>query len=138
MCHIRHSLNDLSGNSYTGRRGQRYDSRKPRWYNGQHTGLESKRSGFYFRFRHNISHFHHTHDTGFHDQDLVQVVWFFNLPCLCMCVYTYILCMITACIYVIVSIKRLTIPGGASAVVCTDLSGKKLCIYTYRQVWVAQ
>ena len=35
--------------------------------------------------------------------------------------------MVTACISVIVSIKRLTIPGGTGiVVVCSDLSGKEL------------
>ena len=32
---------------------------------------------------------------------------------------------ITACLYIIVSIKRLTSPGGMSVVDCTDLSGKE-------------
>ena len=45
-------------------------------------------------------------------------VWLLNLPC----VYV---CEVTACMYVIVSVKRLTIPEGTSVVVCTDVSGKK-------------
>ena len=34
---------------------------------------------------------------------------------------TLCICKAIACIYVIVSIKRIKIPGGASVVVCTDL-----------------
>ena len=47
-------------------------------------------------------------------------VWLLNLP----------LCEVTAFMHVIRSIERLTIPGGTSVVVYTDLLGKKL----HRQV----
>ena len=41
-----------------------------------------------------------------HDQDPTKLcaVWLLNLPCVCMC-------KVIACMYVILSIKRLTIPG---------------------------
>ena len=52
-------------------------------------------------------------------------LWLINLPCVC-------ICKDTACMYVIVSIKRLTIPGGMSVVICTDLWGKEL----HRQIGV--
>ena len=58
------------------------------------------------------------HDTGCHDHDPVQA-----LHCVVvdrtLCIYV---CMVTACMSLFESIKRLTIPGGTSAVVvCTDL-----------------
>ena len=43
-------------------------------------------------------------------------VWLLNLPCVC-------ICKGIACMYVIVSIKRLTVPGGMNVIVCTDLWG---------------
>ena len=48
---------------------------------------------------------------------------------MCMYIYIYIyicVCEAIACVYVIVSIERLTILGGASVVLCTDLGGKEL------------
>ena len=41
-------------------------------------------------------------------------VWSLNLRCVC-------IWKAIACMYVIISIKRVTIPGGTSVVVCTDL-----------------
>ena len=81
-------------------------SGKRMWCNGYRIGLECQRCGFDSCSRHNISHFHHIHDTGFHDQDPVQAaVWLLNIPCV------YVSEM-TACMYVIVTIKRLTILRG--------------------------
>ena len=56
----------------------------------------------------NITDFHHTHDTGAVTRILyeLQAVWLLILPCVC------ILWKAIACMYVIVSIKRITIPGG--------------------------
>ena len=50
-------------------------------------------------------------------------VWLLNLLC------AYV-CEVTACMCVILTIKRHTIPAGTGVTGCTDLSGKEL----YRQV----
>ena len=52
----------------------------------------------------NISHFYHTHDTGFHNQDPVQAMCCMVVVRMCMRMYDHGL-------NVIVNIKRLTIPG---------------------------
>ena len=44
----------------------------------------------------------------------ICTVWLLNLLCVC-------ICMAITCMYLIVSIQRLTISGGASVVECTDL-----------------
>ena len=54
-----------------------------------------------------IFHFHLTHDTGAMNRILYKLctVWLLNLPYVC-------ICKVIACMYVIVSIKRLTSPEG--------------------------
>ena len=70
-------------------------------------GSECKRCRFDSHCRHNIFYFHHSHDTGYHGLDRVQAMHCMVIePTLCI-VYG-----VTACMYVIVSIKRLTIPMG--------------------------
>ena len=83
-------------------------SGKPKWCNGQHTSPECQRCGFDSYTRHNISHFHLTHDIGYHDHDLVQAMHCMVVE-LTLCMY---ICKIIVCLHVIVSIKRLTIPDG--------------------------
>ena len=72
------------------------------WCNGSTLARNARDVGFYSHSRCNITHFHHTHDTGAADQDPVKP-WLFNLPCVC-------IRKVIACMYVIVSIKILTIP----------------------------
>ena len=85
--------------------GNSGDIREDMWCYGS-TLAWNARDGYNSCSRHNISHFHDIHDTGYHDHDPIQAMSFMVLePSLC-------LYKVIACMYVIVSIKRLTIPGG--------------------------
>ena len=70
---------------------------------------QNTRCGFDSHSRYNISHFDHSHGTGCHDHVPVQAMCCIVVKPSCVCIYV---CKVTACMYGIVSIKRLTIPGG--------------------------
>ena len=70
------------------------------------TGLECQRCAIDSHSRHNISHFHNTHDTERHDHNPVQATSsMVGEPALCMH-------MGIACMVVSVSLKRIKIPEG--------------------------
>ena len=82
--------------------------------------LEWQKYGFDSNSRHNISHFHHPHDTGAVTRILykLQAVWLLNLSIACMCA--------------IVSIKNLKIPGGRVWQQSALTSEARSCIHTCR------